>query len=74
MCVSHDHDLPAGLVDREIELTDGRVTSDGPGRMTRKRCIDIAAFLLSENGFPAGAGELPAELDALNQIAITRTK
>src|SRR5204862_7405446 len=26
ICVSHDRDLPAGLVDREIELTDGRVT------------------------------------------------
>jgi energy-coupling factor transport system ATP-binding protein len=32
VCVSHDHDLPAGLVDREIELTEGRVTSDAPGR------------------------------------------
>jgi energy-coupling factor transport system ATP-binding protein len=32
ICVSHDRDLPAGLVDREIELTDGRVTYDGPGR------------------------------------------
>jgi len=32
ICVSHDHDLPAVLVDREIELADGRVTYDGPGR------------------------------------------
>jgi energy-coupling factor transport system ATP-binding protein len=32
ICVSHDHDLPAGLVDREIELADGCVTYDGPGR------------------------------------------
>jgi hypothetical protein len=30
--VSHDHDLPSGLVDREIELTEGRITYDGPGR------------------------------------------
>jgi energy-coupling factor transporter ATP-binding protein EcfA2 len=34
ICVSHDHDLPAGLVDREIELADGRITYDGPGRST----------------------------------------
>ena len=32
VCVSHDHDLPASLVDREIELTEGRITYDGPGR------------------------------------------
>ena len=33
VCVSHDRDLPAALVDREIELTDGRITYDGPGRI-----------------------------------------
>jgi energy-coupling factor transport system ATP-binding protein len=36
ICVSHDHDLPAGLVDREIELTDGRITYDGPGRASER--------------------------------------
>jgi hypothetical protein len=48
--------------------------SDGPGKISRKRCIDIAAYVLSANGFPAGASELPTELDALNQITITRSK
>jgi energy-coupling factor transport system ATP-binding protein len=32
VCVSHDRDLPTALVDREIELADGRITYDGPGR------------------------------------------
>jgi len=32
VCISHDRDLPAALVDREVELTDGRITYDGPGR------------------------------------------
>lgn len=32
ICVSHDHDLPAVLVDREIELTEGSIAYDGPGR------------------------------------------
>ena len=32
VCVSHDRDLPAALVDREVELTGGRITYDGPGR------------------------------------------
>jgi ABC-type phosphate/phosphonate transport system ATPase subunit len=36
ICVSHDHDLPPGLVDREIELTAGRVTYDGPGRASER--------------------------------------
>ena len=32
VCVSHDRDLPAALVDREVELVGGRVAYDGPGR------------------------------------------
>jgi energy-coupling factor transport system ATP-binding protein len=32
VCVSHDRDLPDALVDREVELTGGRITYDGPGR------------------------------------------
>ena len=32
VCVSHDRDLPAALVDREVELVDGSVAYDGPGR------------------------------------------
>jgi energy-coupling factor transport system ATP-binding protein len=32
VCVSHDRDLPRELVDREVELTHGRITYDGPGR------------------------------------------
>jgi energy-coupling factor transporter ATP-binding protein EcfA2 len=32
VCVSHDRDLPAALVDREVELVDGRIAYDGPGR------------------------------------------
>jgi peptide/nickel transport system ATP-binding protein len=32
VCVSHDRDLPPALVDREVELLDGRIAYDGPGR------------------------------------------
>jgi energy-coupling factor transport system ATP-binding protein len=32
VCVSHDRDLPLALVDREVELTEGSITYDGPGR------------------------------------------
>ena len=48
--------------------------SDGPGTVSRRRCIDIAAYLLSTNGFPAGDREFPTELDALNQITILRAR
>jgi cytochrome c len=57
-----------------VEYTRTMMPSDGPGRISRRKCVDMAAYLLSANGFPAGAAELPTELDALNQIAITRTR
>jgi cytochrome c len=57
-----------------VEYTRTMMPSDGPGRITRKRCIDIAAYLLSANGFPAGDTEFPTELAALTQITISRTK
>jgi S-disulfanyl-L-cysteine oxidoreductase SoxD len=57
-----------------VEYTRTTMPSDGPGRISRKRCIDIAAYVLSVNGVPAGARELPTQLDALDQIAITRAK
>jgi cytochrome c len=57
-----------------VEYTRLTMPSDGPGKIPRRRCIDIAAFLLDANGFPAGAQELPTELEGLGQITITRTK
>jgi mono/diheme cytochrome c family protein len=57
-----------------VEYTRKTMPSDGPGTVSRRRCIDIAAYLLSANGFPAGDHDFPTELDALNQIAITRIK
>ena len=57
-----------------VEYTRTTMPSDGPGKISRKRCLDIAAYVLSANGFPTGDHEFPTELDALNQITITRTK
>jgi quinoprotein glucose dehydrogenase len=34
--------------------------------------LDVVAFLLRENGFPAGSGELPSETDALDTIQIVK--
>jgi mono/diheme cytochrome c family protein len=57
-----------------VEYTRKTMPSDGPGTVSRRRCIDIAAYLLDANGFPAGDREFPTELDALNQITITRAR
>jgi hypothetical protein len=57
-----------------VEYVRVTMPSDGPGKISRRHCIDMAAYLLSANGFPTGEHELPTELDALNQITITRTK
>jgi mono/diheme cytochrome c family protein len=57
-----------------VEYTRITMPSDGPGKISRRRCIDIAAYVLSVNGFPTGEHELPTELDALNQVMITRAK
>lgn len=57
-----------------VEYTRKTMPSDGPGTVSRRRCIDIAAYVLNANGFPAGDREFPTELDALNQIMIRRSR
>jgi mono/diheme cytochrome c family protein len=51
-----------------VELTRKTMPADGPGKLSRQQCIDIAAYLLSANGFPAGAGDLPSDAAALDEI------
>jgi len=57
-----------------VEYTRTTMPSDGPGKISRRRCIDIVAYVLSANGFPTGDHEFATELNALNRIMITRTK
>ena len=42
-----------------------------PGSLPPETYIDILSFLLSKNDVPAGASELPADLEALQGIRIT---
>ena len=53
-----------------IDQTRKTMPSDGPGKLTRQQCIDITAYLLSANGFPAGKSDLPTDPDSLNLILI----
>jgi len=41
-----------------------------PGKLTPQQNADVVAYILSENGFPAGAAELPSDLALLKQIRI----
>ena len=51
-----------------VELTRKTMPADGPGKLSRQQCTDIAAYLLSANGFPAGGGDLPSDAEALAEI------
>jgi cytochrome c len=57
-----------------VELIRTTMPSDGPGRLSRQQCTDIAAYLLSANNFPAGDGDLAAEPDAQNDILFQAKK
>jgi len=49
-----------------------RVHKDMPpdrrGTLTRQKAVDLVAFILSFNGFPAANAELPPDLPALREI------
>ena len=45
-----------------------------PDDVTVKEKVEIIAYLLQENGFPAGTSELPATLDALKAIKFESNK
>lgn len=45
-----------------------------PNEVTVKEKVEIVAYLLKENGFPAGKTELPVTLDALKTIKIEPNK
>jgi S-disulfanyl-L-cysteine oxidoreductase SoxD len=57
-----------------VEYTREEMPSDGPGKITRKQSTELAALMLSLNGFPAGQTDLPPDLDTLKQIVITPKK
>jgi len=45
---------------------------DSPGGLEEKTYVDIIAYLLQENGYPAGSAELPTKVDVLKTIKIVR--
>ena len=55
-----------------VELTKKTMPSDGPGKLSRRQVTDIAAFILSANGFPAGKNDLDPDAAAQNEILIEK--
>lgn len=45
-----------------------------PGKLTAQQNADVIAHILSVNGFPSGASELPSDLAVLKQIRIDASK
>lgn len=57
-----------------VDYTQKKMPSDGPGKLSRKQCTDMTAYILSSNGFPTGTAELAPELETLNTILIQAKK
>ena len=53
-----------------VELTRKTMPSDGPGKLSRRQCTDLIAYLLSANGFPAGETGLASDPRVLDEILI----
>jgi hypothetical protein len=45
---------------------------DRPGQLSEQSYVDITAFLLSSNGYTAGAEELTADQDAQRKMTMKR--
>jgi S-disulfanyl-L-cysteine oxidoreductase SoxD len=61
-------------VGRLVELIRTTMPSDGPGKLSRQQSTDMAAYLLSANGFPEGKSDMPADAEALNEILLSAKK
>ena len=53
-----------------VDFTRKTMPSDGPGKLSRRQCTDMIAYLLSANGFPAGESDLDSDAAVLNEILI----
>jgi mono/diheme cytochrome c family protein len=61
-------------VDDLFELTYRTMPPDNPGNPSPDATLDVVAYLLQSNQFPAGKNELKNDPDALKNILITTKK
>ena len=57
-----------------LEQTQKSMPKDDPGTLPRQQYVDMLAYLLKANAYPAGETELPREIEALKQIRIEQIK
>ena len=61
-------------VHRLIDQTRRTMPPEEPNVFTRELCADVAAYILSENGYPAGKTDLKHDAPDLRQILIEAKK
>jgi mono/diheme cytochrome c family protein len=52
------------------EETASTMPDSAPGTLPERQYVDIIAYMLKENGFPAGSEELPIDAELLKQIRL----
>ena len=68
---SNWNDLSVGDLFERIRIT---MPLDRPRTLSRQQSADVVAFLLKANRWPAGAAELPRDLEPLKEITIEAVK
>ena len=54
--------------------TEANMPGDDPGSLMPRQVADVLAYVFSKNNFPAGANDLPTDVDALKLIRIQPQK
>jgi mono/diheme cytochrome c family protein len=67
--VSNWNDLSAGNIWERIRIS---MPQNAPGSLSRQQNADILAYILQENGYPTGVGELQPDKTELDTIRISR--
>ena len=49
----------------------GNMPEDDPGSLSDQAYVDVVAYILQLNGFPAGSAELPADEDVMARYSMT---
>ena len=57
-----------------FDITRRKMPDDGPAVLSRTQTADVVAFVLSANGFPAGAVDLATEDAPLKDIVVLKRK
>jgi len=69
--IDHWYGIPLGDLTMLIQNT---MPQTAPGSLKAEEYAEIVAYLLSENGFPAGTETLTLTPEAVSAIKITKTK